>query len=308
MDLGRPAATEVARSRRGPTGRLPAVAEEIRRPATTAAGAADAAATSLPARRTAWVREILIVIGFYNVYQVVLGQADVGARARAFRHARWIVEAQQSVGLFVEQAMQSAILGTEWLVSAANTYYGTVHFAATGGILIWLFFRRHHHYRRRRNTLALMTLLGLLAFLAFPLAPPRMLPCNESVPVVGSGSVALGECFVDTLKTAGGVWSYESPVAKAIANQFAAMPSLHFGWSLWCAAALWTHARRRVVRVLGPTHVVLTLLVIVVTANHYLLDAVGGAAVFGLAMWIATRIERRSGAASQQSASHTAID
>lgn len=312
MDPANPAASDAVRPRRGPTGTLRPVAEEIRRPATSPAGTRETAVTSLPARRTAWVREILIVIGFYNVYQVVRGQADVGARARAFRHARWIVEAQQSVGLFVEQAMQSAILGTGWLVSLANTYYGTVHFAATGGILIWLFFRRHHHYRRLRNTLALMTLLGLLTFLAFPLAPPRMLPCNESVPVVGSGAIGLGECFVDTLKSAGGVWSYESPVAKAIANQFAAMPSLHFGWSLWCAAALWTHARRRLVRLLGPAHVVITLLVIVVTANHYLLDAVGGLAVFALARWVAHRIERRSASASrqeaQQTTAHPAVD
>lgn len=308
MDRGRRPAPPAARSGPRPTGTLRHVAEEIRRPAATSHGTRDTAVTSLPARRTAWLREILIVIGFYNVYQVVRGQADVGARARAFRNARWVIEAQQSVGLFVEQAVQSAILGTSWLVSFANTYYGTVHFAATAGILVWLFFRRHHHYRRLRNTLALMTLLGLLTFLVFPLAPPRMLPCNESVPVAGSGTVALGECFVDTLKSAGGVWSYQSPVAKAIANQFAAMPSLHFGWSLWCATALWTHARRRAVRALGPVHACLTLAVIVVTANHYLLDAVGGLAVFALARWIAHRIERRSAGPAEEPAAHVVVD
>jgi hypothetical protein len=152
-----------------------------------------------------------------------------------------------------------------------------------------------------------MTLVGLATFLAFPLAPPRMLPCNDSIPVVGHGPVVIGECFVDTLKTAGGVWSYESPVAKAIANQFAAMPSLHFGWSLWCAMALWTHARRRAVRLIGPLHACATLMVIVITANHYFLDAAGGAAAFLLARWSASRLERRSTEPAHQPLTQPAV-
>lgn len=255
---------------------------------------ADLATPSLPARRFAWVRELIIVIGFYNVYQVVRGQADVGARARAFRNARWIVDAERATHLFVEHSIQQAAVSTRWVVTFANTYYGTVHFAATGGILLWLFFRRHHHYRRMRNTLAATTLLGLVTFLSFPLAPPRMLPCNNSIPAAGQGPITLGECFVDTLHTAGGVWSYESPIAKAIANQFAAMPSLHFGWSLWCAVALVSYARTRTVRALGVAHTSITLFAIVITANHYLFDAVGGALVFLTGRFVATTLERRS--------------
>jgi len=249
---------------------------------------------SIPARRFAWLRELLIVIAFYNVYQVVRGQADVGARARAFRHARWIVEAEKATFMFVEQSIQRVVLGVDWLVTVSNTYYGTVHFAATGGVMLWLFLRRHDHYRFMRNSLGLMTLLGLVTFLAFPLAPPRMLPCNESIPATAPGATLLGECFVDTLRSAGGVWSYESPIAKAIANQFAAMPSLHFGWSMWCGLGLYAYARRRWVRVLGVLHPIITLFVIVVTGNHFFLDAAGGAAVYLLARFAARRLTRRS--------------
>ncbi|MFZ9629732.1 MAG: phosphatase PAP2 family protein [Ilumatobacteraceae bacterium] len=270
------------------------MADQTSRSAPVRPRRADLATPSLPARRFAWVRELILVIGFYNVYQVVRGQADVGARARAFRNARWVVEAERFVHVFVEHSLQSAALGARWLITFANTYYGTVHFIATGGILLWLFFRRHHHYRKMRNTLAATTLLGLVTFLSFPLAPPRMLPCNNSIPAPGQGPFTLGECFVDTLHTAGGVWSYESPVAKAIANQFAAMPSLHFGWSLWCATALFIHARSRTTRVLGIVHSTITLFAIVVTANHYLLDAVGGALVFVAGWFIASVLERRS--------------
>lgn len=249
---------------------------------------------SIPARRFAWLRELLIVIGVYNVYQVIRGQADVGARARAFRHAQWIVEAEQATFTFIEQGLQQAVLGVDWLVTASNTYYGTVHFIATGGVLLWLFLRRHDHYRFMRNTLGLMTLIGLITFLAFPLAPPRMLPCNESIPAAAPGEALLGECFVDTLHSAGGVWSYESPIAKAIANQFAAMPSLHFGWSLWCGLGLFAYARRRWVRTLGVLHPTITLFVIMVTGNHYLLDAVGGALVYLAARTLSSRFTRRS--------------
>lgn len=241
----------------------------------------------------AWLREVLLVVGFYNIYQVIRGQADLGARARAFRHANWVVDAERAMRLFVEQPVQQAVLAIDWFMAFTNAYYGTVHFAATGGVLVWLFFRRHRHYHRMRTTLAAMTLLGLVTFLAFPLAPPRMLPCNDDIPAASGSAPLIGECFVDSLQRAGGVWSYESPVAKAIANQFAAMPSLHFGWALWCGAALLLHGRARTTRIVGVAHVAFTLFAVVATANHYLLDAVGGAVVYAAAWRLSGAFDRR---------------
>ena len=146
-----------------------------------------------------------------------------------------------------------------------NVYYGTLHFAITAGLLIWVYHYRHEHYRRVRNLLGITTALALIGYWAFPLAPPRMHQWHG---------------FVDTLDTIGGLWSYNSPVAKAVANPFAAMPSLHFGWALWCGIVFWTFARHRWVRIDGRDLPGLTLLAIVVTANHYFLDAVGGAIIF----------------------------
>jgi hypothetical protein len=102
------------------------------------------------------------------------------------------------------------------------------------------------------------------------------------------------DCFVDTLDTVGGLWSYHSSAAKAIANPFAAMPSLHFGWALWCATLLWSFARHRTVRALSVIYPLLTLLAIVVTANHFWLDAVGGALIFFAASY-ALRVIRVRG-------------
>ena len=131
--------------------------------------------------------------------------------------------------------MQKAFLGASWFIKVMNVYYGTLHFIITGGLLMWVYLRRHEHYRQYRNLLGMTTALALIGYFAFPLAPPRMYPCHD--------------CFVDTLDTIGGLWSYHSSAAKAIANPFAAMPSLHFGWALWCGTLLWSFARHRCVRI-----------------------------------------------------------
>jgi hypothetical protein len=101
-------------------------------------------------------------------------------------------------------------------------------------------------------------------------------------------------CFVDTLDKIGGLWSYHSSAAKAIANPFAAMPSLHFGWALWCGTLLWSFARHPLVRTLSVIYPILTLLAIVVTANHYWLDAAGGAVIFLTASQVLRMLRRRS--------------
>ncbi|MCB0980962.1 MAG: phosphatase PAP2 family protein [Acidimicrobiaceae bacterium] len=251
----------------------------------------------------AWLREILLIAVFYFVYQFIRGLADLGARNRAFRHANWVVSAEKALHIFVEQPIQEALLPLGWLITIANTYYGSLHFVATGGILAWLFFFRHEHYRRARTILAVMTLTAMVSFIAFPLAPPRLLSCNDGIPAASPAGPTIGKCFEDTLHEAGGAFSYQSPVAKAVANPYAAMPSLHFGWSLWCALMLWWFSRNRVAKALGIAHAGMTLFVIVVTANHYLLDAVGGLAVAVFAIqvtgWWENRRSARRAASTQ---------
>ena len=131
---------------------------------------------------------------------------------------------EQHLHIFVEQPIQEAfLLSARWFIKVLNVYYGTLHFVITAGLLIWVYHCRHAAYRRMRNLLGMTTALALIGYWAFPLAPPRLLPWHG---------------FVDTLDTIGGLWSYNSPVAKAVANPFAAMPSLHFGWALWCGMVL----------------------------------------------------------------------
>jgi hypothetical protein len=141
---------------------------------------------------------------------------------------------------------------------------------------VWLFRRRPERYPLWRNTLAFTTALALIGFAFYPLVPPRLLPDNYH--------------FVDTLKTIGGLWSFDSGAMNKVSNQYAAMPSLHFAWSSWSALVLAPAFKRRWLRVLVYSYPFVTVFCIVVTANHYILDALGGAVVLavGFAMGLAT--------------------
>ncbi len=218
--------------------------------------------------RLRWWREILTIAIFYELYSLARNTQGSGSTspAHAFRNARAVIHLERLVGLYHEESIQRLFLGTRPLVKALNVYYGTAHFVVTAGILIWLFIRHPDRYPRWRWALASTTLLALIGFLAFPVMPPRLI---TSVFQVGS--------YEDTLHTVGGLWNFEDGAIAKLSNQYAAMPSLHFAWSLWCCLALWPRLRRPLSRALAVTHPLLTLVAIVATANHYWLDAAGGA-------------------------------
>jgi len=152
----------------------------------------------------------------------------------------------------------------------------------TAGAVIYLYRRWPGDYPRWRNTLALTTILALIGFIFWPLMPPRLLH-----------TMAPGHYdFVDTLAKYPTFWSFDSGAINKISNQYAAMPSLHFGWSLFCASALAPRLRRRPARVAAALYPLLTLTAIVLTGNHYFLDAAGGAVVFAAGYGLARRFTR----------------
>lgn len=265
------------------------------------AGVAGSAPTDrTPQARIAhrgWLRETALVIGFYYVYQSIRSLADRGVTNRAYSNARHLVGWEKSLHIFHEQATQAAVLAADWFIKLMNIVYGTLHFVITAGLLVWLYRRRHDAYRHMRNLLGLTTMLALIGYWAFPLAPPRLYKCNDDIPVLGPDGFSIGKCFVDTLDTIGGLWSYHSPVAKAVANQYAAMPSLHFGWSLWCCFVMYHYGAHRATRIAGLVYPLLTLSAIVVTGNHYFLDALGGVIILAIAAavlrWRGSRLSRR---------------
>ena len=145
-------------------------------------------------------------------------------------------------------------------------------------------------YEKYRNVLLCTTALALVGFSVFPLMPPRLLG-NCVSPY---GGCASGFEFVDTLRQVGGLWSFDSGAMSDLSNQYAAMPSLHFGWSMWCCIALVPTFRSRIVRGLLLVYPWVTLFAIVVTANHYWLDALGGAWVLLIGFLLGTLITKGS--------------
>ncbi|MFF8268587.1 phosphatase PAP2 family protein [Streptomyces sp. NPDC016562] len=224
------------------------------------------------AARRRLIRELLLVAGFFTVYKAgrLLSTDRTG---EAFRNADWIWDAERALHLPGEGAIQRLLLHGDVLVQSANTYYAGVHFPATAAFLIWLYLRRPGHYLWTRRVLAVLTGAALVLHLAYPLAPPRML--------ADTGLIDTGQVYGPTVYRA-------APDADTLANQFAAMPSLHFGWALMLAIGMIAASRSRW-RALWLLHPLLTLLVIVGTANHYWFDALVAAALLGVALLLVPR-------------------
>ncbi|MEV5987039.1 phosphatase PAP2 family protein [Streptomyces sp. NPDC052051] len=218
-------------------------------------------------RRPPLLRELLLVAGLFLVYKFGRQLAN-GHTDEALRNAHHVWQWERFLHLPGEGAVQAALLHGEALVRFANTYYVAVHFPATAAFLIWLYLRRPAHYVWARRVLALVTGAALVLHLTFPLAPPRMLDT--------AGLVDTGQVYGPTVYGA-------VPETDSMANQFAAMPSLHFGWALMVALGLIAATRSRW-RPLWLLHPLLTLVVIVGTANHYWLDAIAAAALLGVAL------------------------
>ena len=257
--------------------------------------------------RVFWWKEALIVAIFYGIYSWIrnlFGSNEIaadGVPEQAFTNAERVIEWQLWMGLYHEQTVQAWFLPYRWFIQFWNTYYGTAHFFVTLGVFVLLFVKRADVFPQWRNSLAAMTALAIIGFAWFPLMPPRLLdePCPRDEPSsYGAACIESdlrpegGFGFVDTLAEFGGPWSFDSEAMASISNQYAAMPSLHIGWSTWCAIAVWPLLRRRWTRALVLLYPTVTLFAIVVTANHYWLDGVGGLVVFGVGALIGWGLHR----------------
>jgi len=228
-------------------------------------------------RRLYWWGEVIVILLFYLVYSAIRNTNE-GGEVEAFRHAKQLIGLQRNLGLYFEESWQDWALHFRPLVVAMNYVYGSLHFVVTAGAIIYLFRAHSDDYPRWRNTLAVTTGLALVGFITWPLMPPRLLPESYG--------------FVDTLARYPTFWSFDSGAMADVSNQFAAMPSLHFAWASFCAFALVPRVQRPAVKWALGLYPALTLLAIVLTGNHYWLDALGGAAVFGLGYLIAHRFTR----------------
>ena len=232
-----------------------------------------------------WWKEVLYILIFYAVYSAIRntqGSATVSAH-HALDNALDLIRVERAVGLFQEHAIQHTFLALgRVFIEFWNLFYGTFHFIVTAVALIYVFRRFPERYARWRNTLACTTALALIGFALYPLMPPRLLADH---------GVHYG--FVDTLERFGSLWSFDSGTMQKISNQYAAMPSLHFAWSLWSTLVVFPVLRHRWSKALIAAYPAATVFAIVITANHYILDAAAGAACLAIAYALAGVVTRR---------------
>ena len=248
-----------------------------------------------PVGRLRWWREVLYILLFYSVYTFIRNRGvATDSVAEARRNALDVIDLERRLGTFWEEAIQDRFLDWTPFIQFWNIFYGTAHFVVTVFALVYLFRRMAYRYPLWRNTLACTTGLALVGFAFYPLMPPRLL--------------GPGFGFVDTLRDVGGLWSFDSGAVAKVSNQYAAMPSLHFAWSTWCALVLYPAARRPWVRLLVVAYPALTLFAIVVTANHYWLDAAGGAATLGAGFLLGRAVTRALAARGRQPLPETVDD
>lgn len=255
--------------------------------ALAAAGGLAIAATTIRAGRLAgrWITwagvafEAALLFGLYALWQFA-GSFTVMSPAGALPRARWLWHAERVVYLPSETSLQRPFLPHPVLVQAFNLYYDILHFPVLGACLIWLYARHRGAYPSIRTTVALFTGISLLIQL-IPVAPPRLLP--------GTG-------MVDTaVRYSQSVYSWHGGFD---ADQFSAMPSVHVGWALIVAIAVITVSRSRW-RWLAAAYPALTMLAVVVTANHFWLDGIVAGLLVALVLVVQRTARRlRSGKSS----------
>ncbi len=269
-----------------------------------------------------WWRELLLAGAFYFLYSAVRNTFGAGAESRtiAFRHARGVIRVEEALGLWFEPQLQQWYLDlpADGFIRGWNIFYGTAHFVVTIGVLVYAFVRAPRVYQFTRTVLAATTLLALIGFAAYTLMPPRLLDdasefgaCHDSVP----GCHGYG--LVDTIDVWGGLWKFGDGGMEVVSNQYAAMPSLHFGWSTWCALTMVLTLRAVNRREGAPAHrhwwvflyPAVTLFCILVTANHYWLDAFFGGVALG-GGWLIARVLQRwfDARAASASTDHVVAD
>ena len=220
------------------------------------------------------IREFLIIAAGYFTYFGVRGATE-GQLDVALTNAQSIVRLEEALGLFVEPALQAWVITDRWTANFANWVYLWGHWPVMGIVAFWLFRNREYGYRLYRNAILVSGAIGLLLFMFFPVAPPRMTDFG----------------FFDTVTAYSNLYHVLQPAW--LTNQLAAFPSLHFGWNLLIGIALFRESNNRAARLFGIAGPLLMFTAIVLTANHYIIDALGGGVVALIGLAIATKITSR---------------
>ncbi|HEX4110579.1 MAG TPA: phosphatase PAP2 family protein [Solirubrobacteraceae bacterium] len=210
-------------------------------------------------RRT-WL-DILVVVWLAWVYDAINNLPSV-RQAAAYRHGRLLYSIEHTLHLDPEHAINHWLAAHWTLAHVVVWYYNNVHGLMTFGMIGVLWWLRPQLLRELRPALIMLNLVAMAVFWAYPTASPRML--------VSHGYVDLTAAVAHLpVWTAGATARY--------ANQLQSFPSLHIAWAVWVSIAAWRLTRRRWLRAAAVIYPFITTFAVMATANHFLLDAIGGA-------------------------------
>jgi hypothetical protein len=220
-----------------------------------------------------WVdvlRQVALFGAAYLAYRVVRGLVEGDANA-AFAHAYELISLERTLHLFVEPSVQAWASGSRVLMDFSSWLYVSAQTTVTVSALVYLYLRHNRSFYFVRNMFMIAMAIALVAYTVFPTAPPRFIP-------------EWG--FVDSVSDFTGVHvSHASALASTLFNPYAAVPSMHVAFALMIGWPLARLARRRIVKVLWLLYPFLMAFVIVATANHFIVDAMLGAATAGLSAY-----------------------
>ena len=220
------------------------------------------------------IRQLILFGGAYYLYRLVRGVAD-GEVTTAFSHARWIVNLERGLHLFFEPTLQTWTVGKAWLIHVSDLTYVNAHFGITLGFLIWLYFMRNDAFYFVRNMFMVAMGMALLLYVLYPTAPPRYMP-------------EWG--FTDTVGDFFGQSASHS--ASVLYNPYAAMPSMHVAFALMIGLTGVKLVKWRAGKVLWALYPLFIAFVVIVTANHFWLDAAVGAVVAAISAYVSAALAR----------------
>lgn len=222
------------------------------------------------------VRQLLLLVFAYLVYQLVRGAADFRVTA-AFQHARKLISIERTLHVFVEPSIQAWASGSHLLMTISSWIYINAQGSILIGALVFLYVFHNRSFYFVRNMVIVSMAIALIGYIVFPTAPPRFLP-------------EWG--FTDTVADITGVKATSAGV-DTLFNPYAAVPSMHVAFALMIGWPLARLSRFRLARWFWACYPLLITFVIIATANHFILDALLGALTAGIAAGVADRLGKR---------------
>jgi len=239
--------------------------------------------------RHGFVREVALVAAAMLAYFGIRNRT-VGGAEEAYANAERITDLEQWLQIAWEDDVQDSVLGSNVLVTLTNWVYIWGHWPVILGVATVLYLHRREHYYLLRNALFVSGAIGFVFFAALPVAPPRLVDLS----------------LVDTVTNESSAYRALQP--PGLTNQYAAFPSLHVGWNIVVGIVLLMTTAHLAVRAFAVISPLAMGFAVIATANHFILDVVGGVAVVIVGIVVALAIEKRAPATLAGSGSATRLD